>query len=352
MDYELWMILLNISSGEKIKLIDEYKNCKNVYDNFEDILNSHNKLREKLKEFQKDDLIQQIMHTKEILNREGISFITYENSLYRDKLKGILSPPFFLFFKGNIEVINSKSMAMVGARKYSNYGLIATKVLTKQVITNNITLISGGARGIDSIAHKTALELEGKNICVLGCGIDRVYPRENKKLFSEISKKGVVISEFLPGTPPLKMNFPKRNRIISGLSDSTVVIEAGEKSGSLITARYAIAQKKRVIVVPGSIFYKGAAGSNKLLMDKYCVCCADVEDFKFWANFDHVVINDLLLSDEKQEVLKLIGYSPTHMDAIINNAGFDRGRLYALLFEMQMKGEVICLPGNYYVKAF
>ncbi len=352
MDYELWLILLEINNGEKIKLINKYKNCKNVYDNFEEVLNNNKEISKKLEGFEKDDLLPQIIRTKEILEREKISFITYDNPLFKDKLSGIISPPFFLFYKGNIEVINGKSMAVVGSRKYSNYGLIATKVLTKELITNNITLISGGARGIDSIAHKTALEYDGKNICVLGCGIDIVYPKENKKLFSEISKKGVVISEFLLGTPPLKINFPKRNRIISGLSDSTLVIEAGEKSGSLITARYALAQEKRVIVVPGSIFYKGAAGSNKLLVEDNCVCCADIEDFKFWAGFNHVAIKNMTMSNEKKGLLELISNSPTHIDRIISNAEHDKGRLYALLFEMQMKGEVICLPGNYYVRAF
>lgn len=163
-------------------------------------------------------------------------------------MSGILNPPYFLFYIGNIDIINNKSIGVVGARKCSNYGLTVTKLLTKELITNNITLISGGARGIDSIAHKTALENDGYNICVLGCGIDRTYPSENKMLFSKIAEKGVVISEFLLGTAPLRENFPKRNRIISGLSDGVIVIEASEKSGSLITARLAQQQEKKLLL--------------------------------------------------------------------------------------------------------
>ena len=190
MDYELWLILLEISNSKKIKLIDKYKTCKNVYDNFEEILKKESSISKKLKNFQKEDLITEVLRVKEILNKKNIGYIT--------------------------------------------------KLLTKELITNNITLISGGARGIDSTAHKTALECGGINICVLGCGIDRVYPRENKELFSKICEKGVIISEFLLGTPPLKTNFPSRNRIISGLSESVIVAEASDKSGSLITARYSL----------------------------------------------------------------------------------------------------------------
>ena len=182
---------------------------------------------------------------------------------------------------GNIDIINKKSIGVVGARKCSNYGLTVTKLLTKELITNNITLISGGARGIDSIAHKTALENDGYNISVLGCGIDITYPAENKDLFSKIAENGVVISEFLLGTPPLKDNFPRRNRIISGLSESVIVIEASEKSGSLITARLALKQQKTVIAVPGSILYSGASGSNKLLRDGATICTG-VEDLRVY----------------------------------------------------------------------
>lgn len=349
MDYELWLILLEISNSKKIKLIDKYKTCKNVYDNFEEILKKESSISKKLKNFQKEDLITEVLRVKEILNKKNIGYITYANPAYKEKLKQILEPPFFLFYKGNIEVINDKIVAIVGARKCSNYGFVVTKLLTKELITNNITLISGGARGIDSTAHKTALECGGINICVLGYGIDRVYPRENKELFSKICEKGVIISEFLLGTPPLKTNFPSRNRIISGLSESVIVAEASDKSGSLITARYSLEQHKQVIVIPGSILYKGASGSNKLMRDGGCIC-TDVEDLKVLLNLPHIDIEPQKIVPEKEEILDLIDDSPIHIDNIFNNSSIDRGKLYALLFEMQIKGEIICLPGNYYVR--
>ena len=349
MDYDLWLILLNISNYQKIKLIDKYKTAKNVYNNFEEILRENKIILKKLKNFQKEDLYYEILNLKEILSRRNIGYITYSNPLYREKLSGILEPPYFLFYMGNIDIINNKSIGVVGARNYSNYGLTVTKLLTKELITNNITLISGGARGIDSIAHKTALENDGYNISVLGCGIDIAYPSENKVLFSKIAEKGVVISEFLIGTGPLKQNFPRRNRIISGLSDGVIVVEASEKSGSLITARLAFEQGKKVIVVPGSILYKGASGSNKLIRDGASIC-TDTADLRTLLSLEHVKINPMNFTPEKSEILDLITDSPIHIDDIFKNTSVDRGALYALLFEMQIKCEIICLPGNYYVK--
>ena len=349
MDYDLWLILVNISNFQKRKLIDGYKTAENVYNNFEDILKENETILKKLKNFQKEDLYYEILNLKETLSRKNIGYITYANPLYREKLRGIISAPYFLFYRGNIDAINNKSIGVVGARKCSNYGLTVTKLLTKELITNNITLISGGARGIDSIAHKTALDNNGYNISVLGCGIDIAYPAENKDLFSKIAENGVVISEFLLGTPPLKDNFPRRNRIISGLSEGIIVIEASEKSGSLITARLALQQHKIVIAVPGSILYSGASGSNKLLRDGACIC-TDVQDLRDILSLEHVNIPPMKFTPEKSEILELITDSPVHIDDILKNTSVDRGALYALLFEMQIKSELICLPGNYYVR--
>lgn len=349
MDYDLWLILLNISNYRKIELIDKYKTAENVYNNFEDILSVNKVISKKLKNFQKEDLYYEVLNLKDVLAKKNIGYITYSNPLYREKLSGILDPPYFLFYIGNIDIINNKSIGVVGARKCSNYGLTVTKLLTKELITNNITLISGGARGIDSIAHKTALENNGYNISVLGCGIDVTYPYENKVLFSKIAEKGVVISEFLIGTGPLKQNFPRRNRIISGLSDGVIVSEASEKSGSLITARLALEQGKKVIVVPGSILYEGASGSNKLIRDGASIC-TDIADLRTLLSLEHIKINPMIFTPEKSEILDLITDSPVHIDDIFKNTSVDRGALYALLFEMQIKCEIICLPGNYYVK--
>lgn len=349
MNYDLWFILLPIKDSEKIKLIKHYKNAQNIYENFEDIYTKNKIFNEKLKNFQKDDMIHTVSELSEKLKREKIGYITYSNPLYEEKLSGILDPPYNLFFKGNIEVINNKSIGIVGARQCSNYAFTVTKLLTKELITNNITLISGGAKGVDSIAHETALENKGKNITVLGCGIDITYPKMNKNLFSEICKDGVLISEFLPGTAPLRRNFPRRNRIISGLSDSIIVVEASEKSGSLITAHYAMEQGKNVISVPGSILYEGARGSNQLIKEGSSICLG-VEDLRSILSLKHIEITPMKNDNKKIDILKIINDSPIHIDEIFKRLNMDRGKLYALLFEMQIKNEILCLPGNYYVK--
>ncbi|SFC73425.1 DNA-processing protein DprA [Clostridium uliginosum] len=348
-DYELWLILLDITNYQKIKLIEQYETEENIYNNFEDIVKENKVLEKKIKNFEKNDLLYEVLALKESLKKIGVGYITYSNPLYKEKLKQIKEVPYYLFYKGNIDLINKKSLAIVGARKFSNYGLATTKVLTKEIITNNIALISGGARGIDSIAHKTALENDGNTIVVLGCGIDIVYPPENKALFSKIVEKGLIISEFPIGMPPLKYNFPLRNRIISGLSDGVIVIEATEKSGSLITARKAQEQNKPVLVVPGSILYKGAAGTNKLIKDG-CDILTGVEDLKQFFDGNYINITPMQIKPEKSEILDIITDSPVHIDNILKNSSVDRGALYALLFEMQIKNEIICLPGNYYIK--
>lgn len=351
MNYDLWMIFLDIEASQKINLIDRYKTAENIYNNFEYIQNCEEFINDKIKNFNKKILWDEVCKTEEILYKKGIGFITCADSTYRETLKGISNPPYFLFYKGNIEVINNYSIGVVGARNCSNYGLSATKVLTKELITNNITLISGGARGIDSIAHKTALENGGINISVLGCGIDRVYPAENRKLFSQIEEKGVVISEFMLNTPPLRHNFPRRNRIISGLSNGIIVTEASRKSGSLITARIALKESKPVIVVPGSIFYKGAQGSNEFIREKGVTICSGVEDLRMILSLDHdIKIKPMIKSPDKKKILNCLSDVPMHIDDIFRKTSFERGALYSLLFEMQIKDEIICLPGNYYVK--
>lgn len=349
MDYDLWFIMLPIKDFQKIELIKEYENAQNIYENFEDIYIKNKIVSEKLKNFQKDDMVYTVLEMSERLKREKIGYITYSNPLYEEKLSGILDPPYNLFFKGNIEIINDKSVGVVGARQCSNYAFTVTKLLTKELITNNITLISGGAKGVDSIAHETSLENKGKNITVLGCGLDIIYPKINKNLFSEICKVGVLISEFLPGTPPLKRNFPRRNRIISGLSDSIIVIEASEKSGSLITAHYAMDQGKTVIAVPGSMLYEGARGSNQLIKEG-CNICLGVDDLRSILSLEHIEINPMQDENKKKNILEVINDSPIHIDEIFKKLNMDRGKLYALLFEMQIKNEILCLPGNYYVK--
>lgn len=194
--------------------------------------------------------------------------VNYNSKYYPEKLKNISSPPKELFCLGNLELMSKQSIAIIGSRNYSNYGKRAAKEFSYNLAKNNICIISGMAKGIDSFAHDAALNANGSTIAVLGNGVDIVYPKENIKLFNEIiSNNGLIISEYPLGTKPQRQNFPARNRIISGLSDGVLVIEAKEKSGTNITVDFALEQGKDVFVIPGSIYSKTSDGTNFLIKE-------------------------------------------------------------------------------------
>ena len=190
------------------------------------------------------------------------------NPTYPDMLKKIPSAPKKIYAIGNISLLNEKSISIVGSRNSSEYGRKITKSITKDLVQSGIVIVSGMANGIDSVAHKTCLEYGGKTIAVLGSGFRHIFPKKNEELFHQIIENdGLVISEYPIDTPVQMKNFPKRNRIISGISDAVIVVEAGAKSGSLITANYAINQGKEVWAIPGNINLANSVGTNELIKD-------------------------------------------------------------------------------------
>lgn len=197
-----------------------------------------------------------IMKLQNKLKTLKIGFISYEDKNYPNLLKEIDQPPLGLFYKGNPKILKNISLAIVGTRKPTSYGIEVTRYFVRQLILYNFTITSGLAIGIDGIAQNEAIKNNGTTIGVLGCGLDIIYPKTNHQLAQEIinSQKGVLISEFPPGTPPFQHHFPMRNRIISGLSVGTLIIEGGSRSGSLITGNYALQQNREVFAIPGSIF--------------------------------------------------------------------------------------------------
>lgn len=199
-------------------------------------------------------------------SNHSIDTITIIDSIYPQLLKKIYDPPFVLYGKGLLHVLKSeKRIAVVGTRVPSPYGIEATNQLIPPLTKEGWTIVSGFAKGIDSISHKAAIEASAPTIAVLGSGFQHLYPKENKKIFSELSKKHYILTEYPPYIPPNKWNFPARNRIVSGLAVATVVIEAKEKSGSLITVDQALEQGREVFAVPGSIFSPNSIGTNQLI---------------------------------------------------------------------------------------
>ena len=200
------------------------------------------------------------------MQKNNIEIINIYDKYYPDKLKVIYDPPIVIYVKGNKNILNEKSLAIVGCRLCTKYGEIVSTKLAYDLALNNINVVSGLARGIDSFAHKGCLKAKRKTIAVVGCGLDTVYPKENKTLFdSIISNGGAIVSEYIIGTKPLARNFPRRNRIISGMSDGVIVIEAREKSGTLITVDFALEQGKVVYAIPGRIDEINAYGTNNLI---------------------------------------------------------------------------------------
>jgi len=203
----------------------------------------------------------------ERLLKENINLITIQDKNYPKLLKEIYAPPALLYIKGNLEPNDKISIGIVGTRNPSSYGNQITPLITKDLSNFGLTIISGLAKGIDTLAHQATLNANGRTIAVLGTGIDKksIYPAINIQLAEEITHKGALISEFPIGTQPAAQNFPQRNRIISGLSLGVLVIEASEKSGSLITARNALEQNRDVFAIPGNVFSINSLGPNKLI---------------------------------------------------------------------------------------
>jgi DNA processing protein len=340
-DDTIWFILLNISNDKKLNLLVKYKEI-GIIRKYKD------KIRE-LENTNKNLELKEIEDFKRYLNKEEIGYITILDKDYPENLLVGYSPPFVIFYKGNIDLLKGELISIIGARNCSNYGTEVTKMIARYLASNNITVVSGMALGIDSIAQSTVLGNSGNTIGVLGCGVDIVYPKINIDLYKSLVRKGLIISEFLPKTKPFAYNFPRRNRIISGLSKGLIVVEAGVKSGTLITVDYALEANKIIMAVPGSIFNKNSEGCNKLISEGAHVL-QGIEDINEVFKIKSKIKDSAYKSPIIKELMGKISSEPIHLDDILKIVNVDRKVLFELLFEMQNRNEIICLPGNYYAK--
>ncbi|MFH1745113.1 MAG: DNA-processing protein DprA [bacterium] len=282
----------------------------------------------------------------EKLIQENIGAVALQDDDYPKRLAEIYEPPPLLFYKGKL-VQNEHVLGVVGTRKYTRYGQQTAENFVTELCRSGLTIASGMALGIDTVAHCAAIQAGGRTIAVLGSGIDQqnIYPATNQNLARQIVEKGgLIFSEFPIGTPALKHNFPQRNRIISGLSLGVLVIEAGEKSGSLITANCALEQNREVFAVPGNIYSPVSAGTNALINQgaKMAVNAEDILESLNLKQADLILENKNIIpaTKEEEEILKTLSHESKHINDIIRETGLNASLVGSTLIMMEMKGMV------------
>lgn len=290
-----------------------------------------------------------------LARKNGVAIITFSDTGYPTLLRHIYDPPPVLYVYGGLHP-DSLKMAIVGSRNATSYGQTVTERLSGDLSQRGFTVVSGMARGIDSAAHKGALAAGGKTIAVLGCGLGTIYPAENRKLFHRIAENGAVISEFSFVTPPEARNFPVRNRIISGLSLGTVIVEATHQSGSLITARLAAEQGREVFAVPGSVTSFKSMGTHKLIKEgAKLVEHADdiVEELNITQQTPCLPGKDaptMGLTAEEERVLDALSPYPIHIDSLVRQLSLSAAQIASLLLQLEVKGLVTQTPGKFFAR--
>lgn len=288
------------------------------------------------------------------LNNKNIIVLTPFSDDYPQDLRNLEAPPFTLFCKGDISLLKSESIAVVGTRTPTSYGKIITEQFCKGLVANNFTIISGLACGVDTIAHKTALENGGKTIAVLGGGFDKLYPIMNQGLAEKIVEKGLLITEYRPNFSPTVYTFPFRNRIIAGLSKGVLITEAGEKSGALHTKEFALELGKEVFAVPGNVTSKMSKGTNRLIRSAQSACVLNYEDIvcvfhQKVVTFSKSILGQVSLED--QLIIKSLEREEKNFEQLQIETGLPTNKLNSILTMLEIKGYIRQIAGNSYCLA-
>jgi len=362
----LHWIALNAVKGlgpVRIKqLLSIYDSPENIFKTSSSALRKTGNLSDAcIKQIHDSELLKHAEEQLNLVKKHDITVVTLNDDTYPPLLREIFAPPPVLYIKGSEEVFSKHSVAVVGMRHPGTYGQNAAAHIVRDLTKHDIAIISGLALGIDSIAHKTCLENGGKTVAVLGCGVDKMYPASNRKLAEQIAHHGAIVSEFPLGTPPLAYNFPRRNRVISGLSAGVCVVEAKRKSGSLITAHYAMQQGRDVFAVPGSIFSDKSNGTYNLIKNG-AIPAQSAQDI-----LDNIEVVthafsrpetvsratqlpfDLLNSEERL-IVELLTDEPQRIDQIAEKIKKKIADLFSILLNLELKGVVKQVAGQQYVR--
>lgn len=287
------------------------------------------------------------------IERQGISVLILPDDGYPRRLKELDQPPPVLFLSGDLTSEDEWAVAVVGTRRVTAYGRQVAEEIAGTLARNGITVVSGLARGVDSISHRAALDAGGRTIAVLGSGLDRIYPPEHRKLAGQIIQSGALISDYPPGTPPEASNFPPRNRLISGLSLAVVIVEAGHTSGALITAAFAADQGRDVFAVPGNITAPGSKGTNRLIQDGAQPLLHPeeiLEALELTMVAEQRTARTSLPADATEaQLFETLGREPLHIDEIRNLTEMPIEKVTATLALMELKGLVRQVGGMHYV---
>jgi DNA processing protein len=296
-----------------------------------------------------------------IARTAGCQLVIQDDDGYPPLLKTIEDPPPVLYVKGDLGDLMAPGIAVVGSRRPSTYGKVVAEQLTRGLAECGVTVVSGLARGIDSVAHLNTLESGGRTVAILGCGLSYMYPPENRQLAERISQQGAVLSEFPMTTKPDRLNFPLRNRTISGLSLGTVVVEAGERSGALITAQWALEQGREVFAVPGNVTAPTSRGTNRLikmgakLVEGVDDILEELPQYALGRKRERAPVQEELCQadstpDERRLVELLDPVEARHIDWIIEYAHLPTSQVSSLLLKLELEGKVTQLPGKLFLR--
>lgn len=346
------------------KLINFFKEVKEIFNApLEKIAKISNIKEEKIKDILDNApaVEEKIKKDIEIIKKYNIKLVTIFDKDYPENLKNIASSPPILYVRGDIKPEDKLAVGIVGSREPSSYGEIVAYKFSKELSSLKFTIISGLAKGIDYYAHLGAIKSGGRTIAALGTGIDVIYPKEQEMLFEQIIEHGGLISEFPIGTPPLSYNFPKRNRLISGLSLGIVVVEGGIESGAMITANFALKQGKKLFAVPGSITNYKSSGPHKLIKEG-AKLVENVEDIIEEISTLNLIykkseeeekrINEEIenLSELEKKIYNILSSEPLYIDEIHYKTGIASPEIDNILLGMELNGVIKELPGKMYVK--
>lgn len=352
-----WLNSINgISNGIIDKFIKHFGSLENIWFNFENEKKSIKFINEELKNklYVSKNKFPDKLFKK--LESENIEIITIFDDNYPKKLASITNPPYLLYIKGDITIFENTLIAVIGSRKATTYGKWATEKFTRELANLGVTIVSGFANGLDTIAHQTAIKNNSKTIAVLGSGIDIVYPKKNYNLYLDIILNGAILSEYTFGMSPLASNFPNRNRIISGLCEGVLITEAMDKSGTLITAGHAANQGREVFAIPGNIDSLYSRGTNNLIRDgaKIVTCVDDICE-EIPSLRDNVTVTNIINFEElnncEKQIVKFLFTGGKTIHEIDDKINEKVNEILSTLTLLEMKGYIKQLPGKKFVLA-